>query len=187
MPHIALLAASVRTNNNSIRVAYFFQKYLANKSGVTTDLLNLQDFNFPIFEERLAYQENPSDQVRNFADRIRQADGVLMITPEYNGSYPASLKNVLDLLYAEWYRKPIAIATVSDGSFGGSQVITALLFTLWKLRAWVVPAVFPVPHVQKAFDAAGQPTDPLVTEKRADKFMAEWWWCLEAKSRMENT
>ncbi len=85
---------------------------------------------------------------------------MIIVTPEYNGGYPASLKNVVDLLYPAWHRKPVAISTVSDGSFGGTQVITSLQFSLWKIRAWTVPAMFPVPKAQEAFDENGQAAHP---------------------------
>ncbi|KAA5541215.1 NADPH-dependent FMN reductase [Adhaeribacter rhizoryzae] len=187
MPHLAIIAASVRTANNTKRVALFFQNYIQAQQLGTTDLLDLQAFGFPIFEERLSFQENPSAQVLDFAARIRKADGVLICTPEYNGGYPASLKNVIDLLYEEWHRKPIAIATVSDGNFGGTQVITSLLFTLYKIRAWVVPAMFPVPSAQNNFDAAGKPLNPQQAERRAKIFTDEWLWCIEANKRMATT
>jgi hypothetical protein len=64
-------------------------------------------------------------------------------------------------------------------------VITSLQFSLWKIRAWVVPAMFPVPRAQEAFDAAGNPTDQAATEKRAKNFTDELLWCMEAKKRME--
>ncbi len=185
MPHLAIISASVRKNNNTKRVSLFFRNYLREQNLGTTDILDLQEFNFPLFEERLAYQENPTAQVRDFASRIKAADGVLIATPEYNGGYPASLKNVVDLLYEEWRRKPIAIATVSDGVFGGTQVITSLQFSLWKIRAWVVPAMFPVPKAQESFDPFGKPTDKERIEKRAKAFTDEWLWCIEAKRRIE--
>ncbi|GEO04595.1 putative reductase [Adhaeribacter aerolatus] len=185
MPHLAVISASVRTNNNSRRVALFFQTYIREHKLGTVELLDLQEYNFPVFEERLKYQQNPTQQVLDFTGKIQQADGILMVTPEYNGGYPASLKNVVDLLYEEWRRKPIAIATVSDGSFGGTQVITSLQFILWKIRAWVVPAMFPVPKVQESFDPEGNPTDKAGTERRAKTFTDEWLWCIEAKKRME--
>jgi NAD(P)H-dependent FMN reductase len=111
----------------------------------------------------------------------------VVVTPEYNGGYPASLKNVVDLLYEEWRRKPIAISTVSNGPFGGTQVITSLQFTLWKIRAWTVPAMFPVPMVGDAFDEAGNPADKAGTDKRARGFISELLWCMEASRRMVNT
>lgn len=119
-----------------------------------------------------------------FANEIKNADAVIIVTPEYNGGYPASLKNVIDLLNAEWKRKPIAVATVSNGDFGGSQVITSLLFTLWKIGAWVAPAKFPVPTVEKTFNEKGEATDKEKTDKRAKAFLDELVWCAEAKKKM---
>jgi len=100
------------------------------------------------------------------------------------GGYPASLKNVIDLLNDEWKRKPIAISTVSTGGFGGMQVITSLQFSLWKLRALIVPAMFPVPKVSEAYDEQGNPTDKAGTEKIAKAFIDELLWCMEAKIKM---
>ncbi|NDK57393.1 NADPH-dependent FMN reductase [Pontibacter fetidus] len=185
MPHIAILSASVRTGRNSHRVALFFQKFIEAQQLATTELLDLKKYNFPVFEERLKYQKNPAALVLDFTEKIRAADAVLIVTPEYNGGYPASLKNVVDLLYEDWHRKPIGIVTVSDGSFGGTQVITSLQFSLWKIRAWVVPAMFPVPKVQENYDEEGNPTNKEATEKRAKRFLDEMLWCIEAKLRMQ--
>lgn len=185
MPHIAIISASIRKGRNSHRVAIYFENYLTEHKLATTEILDLQLYQFPVFEERLQYQINPTEQVLAFADKIKAADGVLIVTPEYNGGYPASLKNVTDLLYAEWHRKPVAIATVSDGSFGGTQVIISLQFTLWKIKAWTVPAMFPVPKVREAFDENGNATDKASTDKRAHNFISELLWCIEAKNRMK--
>jgi NAD(P)H-dependent FMN reductase len=184
MPHIAIISASVRTGRNSHRVALFFKQYLEENHLASAEILDLAQYQFPVFEERLKYQPAPAAPVLDFAARIRQADGVIIATPEYNGGYPAGLKNVVDLLYEEWHRKPIAITTASNGAFGGSQVITSLQFSLWKIRAWVVPAMFPVPKVQEAFDEQGNPSDKATTEKRARTFVDELLWCVAAKEKM---
>lgn len=186
MPHIAIISASVRTGRVSHRVALFFEKYLEANSLATCEILDLQAYNFPVFNERLKYQPSPAAEVLDFAHRVAKADGIIIVTPEYNGGYPASLKNVTDLLYEEWHRKPIGISTVSDGGFGGTQVITSLQFTLWKMRAWMVPAMFPVPFVSKAFDEHGRLLDGAAFEKRAATFVNELLWCVTAKNRMNS-
>jgi NAD(P)H-dependent FMN reductase len=84
----------------------------------------------------------------------------------------------------EWFHKPIAISTVSDGIFGGTQVITSLLFTLWKIRAWVIPAMFPVPSVEASFTQDGQPLNKGIDD-RAKIFIDEFFWCIRAKSKMD--
>jgi NAD(P)H-dependent FMN reductase len=184
MPHIVIISSSVRHGRNTHRVALFFRKFIQENNLATTEILDLKEYNFPIFEERLKFQKDPTADTIAFAEKIRHADGVIIATPEYNGGYPASLKNVVDLLYEEWHRKPIGLVTVSDGNFGGTQVMTSLQFTLWKMRAWVVPAMFPVPNAADNYDEAGNPTDKERTEKRAKNFLNEMLWCIEAKRRM---
>lgn len=184
MPAIAILSASVRQGRRSHRAALYLQHTLDALPDLTVDLIDLNSYSFPIFEERLKFQQDPSPAVREFAHRIAQADGVIIVTPEYNGGYPASLKNVVDLLVDEWQRKPVAICTVSDGAFGGTQVITSLLFSLWKIKAWVVNAHLPVPKVSDAFSADGQASDPEAWAKRTKAFVDELLWVVEAKKRM---
>lgn len=183
MPHIAIISSSVRTGRNSHRVALYFKKFIGDSGLATADILDLFEYQFPLFNERLRLQSAPAANVLEFAERIKQADGVLIITPEYNGGYPAALKNVVDLLYDEWHHKPIAISTVSDGIFGGTQVITSLQFSLWKIRALTVPAMFPVPKVREAFDENGVPSNKVETDKRAQAFLDELLWCVKAAGK----
>lgn len=184
MPHIAIISSSVRKGRKSHRVALYFRHFLEENNLATTEILDLKEYNFPLFDERLKYQKNPTPAMLDFAGRITAADGVIIVTPEYNGGYPAALKNVTDFLYDEWHRKPIAISTVSDGIFGGTQVITSIQWSLWKIRAWTVPAMFPVPKVKESFDKNGVPADKATTDKRARIFTGELLWCVEAKSKM---
>ncbi len=178
MKTIAIISPSVRRGRNSHRVALYFKRYLEENKLASAELLDLKEYNFPLFDERLRHQHDPAPAVLQFAEKIRSADGVIIIVPEYNGGYPASLKNVIDLLTDEWRRKPVAIATVSDGTFGGMQVITSLQFTLWKIRAWTVPAMFPVPKITETFDENGVTGRQAVTDKRAAAFIGELMWCI---------
>lgn len=184
MNKIAIISSSVRSGRRSHRVALYFSNYLRENNLAETDIIDLQQYNFPVFEERLKYQADPSPEALDFAERIRSADGVIIVVPEYNGGYPASIKNAIDLLTTEWRKKPVAISTVSDGVFGGSQVITSLQFVLWKMKAWTVSAMFPVPRVQDKFDETGMPADREATDKRATAFTGELLWCIDALQKM---
>ncbi len=185
MPHIAIISSSVRLQRNSHRVALYFKQFMETHNLATVEILDLAAYNFPIFNERLRLQKDPLPAAVEFAEKIKAADGVLIVTPEYNGGYPAALKNVVDLLYAEWKRKPLAISTVSDGIFGGTQVITSIQFSLWKIGAWVVPAMYPVPSVSKSFDENGKAADAEGADKRAAVFINELLWAIEATKRMK--
>ena len=185
MPHIAIISASVRIDRVSHRVALYFNNYITQKQLATVEILDLKEYNFPVFDERLNHQSNPIASALDFSEKIKKADGVIIVTPEYNGGYPASLKNAIDLLYPEWRRKPIAISTISDGVFGGTQVITSLTFSLFKIRAWLVPAMCPMPKAKELFDEQGNPADKQTLEKRVVPFINELLWCIEAKQKME--
>lgn len=185
MHNILIISSSVRTGRKSNRIASYFRNYIEEKQLATVSIADLDEYNFPLFEERLKFLSNPPANLLDFAEKVKKADGILIITPEYNGGYPASIKNAIDVLIEEWYRKPIAISTVSAGPFGGMQVITSLQFSLWKIRALTVPAMFPVPSVEKNYDEAGVPADKEGTDKRAAAFLSELIWWMEAKKKME--
>jgi NAD(P)H-dependent FMN reductase len=183
---IAILVASVRSGRKSNRVALFFKNFIESNKLATVEILDLQQYQFPVFDERLKFQKNPLPQAIDFAEKIKSADGVLIVTPEYNGGYPASLKNAIDLLIEEWRKKPVAISTVSSGGFAGMQVITSIQFSLWKLQALTVPAMFPVAKIESSYDENGVPADKDGSERRAKVFIDELLWLMEAKKRMEN-
>jgi NAD(P)H-dependent FMN reductase len=184
MLKISIISSSVRRGRKSHRVALYFKKYLEENKLATPEILDLNTYKFPIFEERLRYQKSPLPAVLEFAGKIKSSDGIIIVTPEYNGGYPPAIKNVIDLLYDEWHHKPVAISTVSNGSFGGTQVIISLQFVLWKMKAWTVPAMFPVPDIEESFDETGVPVNPQVFAKRTSNFINELLWHIEANSRM---
>ncbi len=175
---IIVISSSVRIERKSHRVALYFQKYIAEHKLATVEIVDLEKYNFPIFKDKLKNQINPTEDVLEFAEKVKSADGIIIVTPEYNGGYPASLKNAIDLLYEEWYHKPIAISTVSDGVFGGNQALISLQFTLWKIRAITVAAMFPVRTVDEFFDATGNAIDKVGTDKLAHLFINELLWCI---------
>jgi NAD(P)H-dependent FMN reductase len=186
MSHFAIISGSVRTGRESHRVALFFQKLITEHKLGTAEILDLKTYDFPLFEERLHMQETKDAKAVEFAQKIAQADGVILVTPEYNGGYPAAVKNVVDLLLQEWKKKPVAISTVSGGAFGGSQVIVSLLFSLWKLGAWVIPGSYAVPSVTLNYSESGELiANKERTEARALNFVKELIWHIEAKQKMQ--
>jgi NAD(P)H-dependent FMN reductase len=183
--NIVILSASVRKGRKSHRAALFLKRFIEEKNLATAEIVDLDHYQFPFFHERLMFTEDPSPGLLEYSKKIKEADGVVIVTPEYNGGYPASLKNAIDVLYPEWQKKPVAISTCSDGDFGGSQVIVSLQFVLWKMHAMTVPAMFPNPHVDKAYDEQGNPSDKAGTEKRGLSFLKELLWYIEAKRKMQ--
>ncbi len=183
MPHIAIISSSIRTGRISHRIALYLKQFIESKNLSTAEILDLQAYNFPIFEERLKFLPTPSPTLLDYSSKVKSADGIIIVTPEYNGGYPASLKNAIDVLYDEWYHKPVAISTVSNGIFGGTQVITSLQFSLFKIRATTVTAMFPNPKAQDAYNEAGEAIDKEAVDKRATTFINELMECIRKNNK----
>lgn len=180
MYKIAIISSSIRNDRKSHNVALYFENYLAHNKLATPQIIDLKEYDFPLFDAPLKFQKNPSLKALEFKNQIISADGIIIVTPEYNGSFPASLKNAIDLLYEEWRHKPIAIVTVSSGGFGGSQCLISLQFVLFKMMAWTVPAVFQVANVQDNYDDKGNAIHKESTDAIAAPFIKELLWCIKA-------
>jgi len=126
MYYIPIIAGSTRRDRQSIKVARFVLARLQQRAGVTTELLDLLEYNFPIMEERLHRRDDPPPGLREFGDKIGRADSFIIVSPEYNNGYPGVLKNALDYLLPEYERKPVGIVTVSAGGFGGINCLAQL-------------------------------------------------------------
>ena len=155
---IPVLVGSVRRGRQSIKVARFASDRL-EKAGASAPLLDLAELGLPIMEERLHMRDDPPPGLVRFSEAVKAADGVVVVSPEYNGSMPGVLKNALDYIYGEWFRKPIGIVTVSAGGFGGVQVHNHLQLLFLRVKALPV-AGMAVSSVSRSFAEDGEPLEP---------------------------
>ena len=82
MKTIAIISSSVRNGRNSHRVALYFNNYLTENKISDVTILDLKEYNFPIFEERLKFISEPSEPMLAFAKEVENADGIIIVTPE---------------------------------------------------------------------------------------------------------
>jgi NAD(P)H-dependent FMN reductase len=179
-PNLLIISASVRDGRASHRVALYLQHFINQGQEAQASILDLKDKQFPLFEERFHLIKNPSSAMVDLSESIKKADGVIIVSPEYNGGYPASLKNIIDFLYQEWRRKPIAFASVSAGAFGASQVLTSLPFSLWKIGALLVPGFFQAASVEQNYTEDGKAVNESETNRRAERFVNELLYWVKA-------
>lgn len=129
------------------------------------------------------YKEYPKneapEQLEAIAGIIRQADGFLVVSGEYNHGIPPALKNMLDHFLEEWFWRPSAIACYSRGAFGGVRAAMQLRATLCELGMPSIPSLFPMPKVQEQFDDDGTPRDPK-HERYVARFLDEFEWYSKA-------
>jgi len=110
-----------------------------------------------------------------FSATIDRCDGLIIVTPEYNHSYPGLLKHALDMNLAEYVHKAVGICGVSAGPFGGARVIEALLPVMRELGLVTIFWDVNFGNVQKLFDGQGKLLDRSY-ERRFDKFLNELIW-----------
>ena len=124
---IAVIVGSTRQGRFSDKPARWVSERLGERAGVEVELIDLRDHPLPFFDQAPpAYplRDYPTAQVAELGARIDDADGFLVLTPEYNHGYSAVLKNAMDHTFVEWRRKPIAFA--GWGNVGGARAIEQL-------------------------------------------------------------
>ena len=123
---IAIIIGSTRPGRNGDKVARWVLEQAAGRPGADYELVDLIDFPLPHFDEPMspAYAPSTADAVVKWADTISKYDGFVFVTPEYNHSTSAVLKNALDFIYEPWTNK--AAAFVSYGSLGAARAIEHL-------------------------------------------------------------
>lgn len=84
------------------------------------DVIDLADFDLPA-----VYPRQPGPAAKAFIKRIGRADAFVVVTPEYNHGYPASVKQAIDLPHAEWQRKPVGFVSYG-GLAGGVRAVEQL-------------------------------------------------------------
>ncbi len=125
---ILIILGSTRENRFGEQPAQFILEEAKKRDELDVELIDLRDLDLPFFNEPVSPSSNKGNYVnkeaRKWADKIKQADGYIWITPEYNHSYSAVLKNAIDYVYPEWNKKPVGL--VSYGSVGGARAVEHL-------------------------------------------------------------
>lgn len=167
---IPVILGTVRKGRASENVARFVFGEVQKRPGVETELIDIRELKFPIDDAGEAIKDSA------FSNRLMRADGLILVTPEYNRGYPGMLKHVLDTNLKEYIHKAVGICGVSAGGFGGTRVIENLLPVLRELGLVTIFWDGNFSGAQKLFDANGKILDEATHVKRIDKFLGELIW-----------
>jgi NAD(P)H-dependent FMN reductase len=168
---LPVLLGTSRKQRNSVHPARWLVGEMEKRAEIETRLFDVADFAFPQDD----YGQGLKDQFPEWRDAIVKADGLVIVSPEYNHGYPGSLKAVLDLLLPEYIHKAVAFVGVSAGPWGGTRVIEAMVPMVRELGLAVTFSDLNFPKVQNTFDAEGKLLDPAF-EKRVSEFLDELVW-----------
>lgn len=132
--NIKLIVASTRQNRIGGQIADWVKSHADKHEDLNVEVLDLEKENLPFFDAAVSpmYAADESEAAKAWGEKIAEADGFIFVTPEYNRSIPASLKNAIDFLYGPWLTKPAAIVSYGwiDGGASASK-------HLYDILSWV--------------------------------------------------
>ena len=172
---LPIILGTNRKERKSVFVAKWLRGEMEKRAEIETRLFDVADFALPQDD----YGTKIKDSFPEWRDAIIRADGLVIVTPEYNHGYPGALKSVLDLLLKEYIHKAVAIVGVSGGAWGGTRVIESLVPMVRELGLAVTFADLNFPKVQEKFDQHGVLLDSAY-QKRVKDFLDELVWMSRA-------
>lgn len=167
---IQIILGSTRQERSSEKIARALKEKAQLKPDVLIELIDLRDYNLPFFKESTApasQKEITDPQIKNWSNKIKEADAFIFIVPEYNAGYPGVLKNALDSLFKEWNNKPVGFVGYSGGPSGGASAIQQLHTVAQALKMVPLSCNVLIPYAGKAWDAHFNFADKTI-EKQFD-------------------
>lgn len=148
---IALLIASLQEQSVNRRLLNHAYHYLVKSNpSIELDWIELKDYQLPLYNADLENQQGLPEAAIRFIEHAKQADGIIIASPEYNHSTPAPLKNLIDWVSRQkpsaWYRHSILLMSASPASAGGNRGLWQTRIPLEACGAHIFPEMFSVPN-----------------------------------------
>ena len=163
-PVLQVVVGSTRPGRKGIAVARWVQRLAEAHGGFDVELVDLAQIGLPVFDEpdHPRLQRYTHQHTKDWSAVVSRADAFVFVTPEYNHSFPAALKNALDYLHVEWADKAAALVSYG-GVSAGLRAATALKPVLTSLRMVPVVEAATIPFVQQFLTEDGEfvPNDQL--------------------------
>jgi NAD(P)H-dependent FMN reductase len=172
---LPVLLGTNRKKRESENPAKWVFGKMREREEIETEFFDVRDFDLPHDD----YGQEIKDHFPEWRDAVTRADGLVIVTPEYNHGYPGVLKSVLDLLLPEYIHKPVAFVSVSAQVWGGTRVIEACLPMVRELGLSPTFTDLNFPRVRNLFDESGKLLDDAY-EKRVEAFLDELVWMSRA-------
>lgn len=171
--YIPIILGTAREGRQSEKVANFILEE-ADKTGLKSEIIDARDY-------RIEATDNTqqSSIAQKLSEKIARADGLIIVSPEYNHGYPGELKMMLDLLYQQYHKKPLGICGVSAGGLGGSRMVEQLRLVAIELHMVPIREALYFSAAQNLFDENGKIKEESYY-KRASAFFEELAWYAKA-------
>lgn len=175
---LAVIIGSTREGRFGETVARWFIRQALQRGDLALDTIDLRDTPLPVVQQAgpVGTGVYASPQVRAYASRIGAADAFVIVTPEYNHGYPASLKLAIDSVYPEWKAKPVGFVSYG-GVSGGLRAVEQLRPVFAELHTVTIRDSVSFAGARRQFETTGMPSDPERAGAAATKLLDElsWW------------
>lgn len=165
---LAVIIGSVRDGRFGPAVASWFTDQVSPRREFHAEVLDLRDVELPY-----RFEAEPAESFRRFRARLDAAEAMVIVTPEYNHSYPASVKQAIDASGPSWHAKPVGFVSYG-GLSGGLRAVEALRPVLAEVHATTVRDVVSLHNPWATFAAGNHPEGAEdATEVLLDRLA--WW------------
>ncbi len=168
---LAVIVASTREGRFGVTVGGWFVDHAKQRNDLAVDVIDLADTPLPTTLPSPAPPE-----VVAYTKRLDGADAFVVVTPEYNHSFPGPLKTAIDSAHREWAAKPVAMVSYG-GVSGGLRAVEQLRLVFADLHAVTIRNTVSFPLAHRQFDAEGRPRDPEAVAHGATALLDQltWW------------
>jgi len=166
---IPVILGTLRKGNKSEAAAKLVHEEAQKNEEITTELIDIKDLGLK-WED-----EGEQAKIPEFSEKMKKADGLILIVPEYNHSFPGSLKYVLDTNLKEYIHKAVGVCGVSSGPFGGARMIQSFTPVARELGLTMTFSNVNFSSVGKIFDDQGKLLDDAFIRRIAG-FLDELIW-----------
>ena len=192
MLKLKVLVGSTRDGRAADRVVPWVTNSAESWDTFSVEVLDLREWKLPMFAETVHtvgdFQDPNYSQplIRRWNDTIRDADALVIVTPEYNHSIPAVLKNAIDSVFLSFAlrNKPAGLVGYSAGPVGGARSVEHLAHVLIEAEAVPLRNSVLIPNVNTAFTETGEPVNAVSdVALRVLLEDLEWWGRVLAEAR----
>ena len=181
---VTVVIGSNRAGRFGPVVAGWLLSRLRERDGITLDVIDVADTALPT-----ALNASPDPDVvaelGRVTPKLAGADAFIVLTPEYNHSYPAELKNLIDWHVTEWQAKPVALVSYG-GISGGLRAAEHLRQVFAELHAVTVRDTVSFPYVNNHFDEDGRLRDPERADRATQRMLDQLvWWARALRTARE--
>jgi NAD(P)H-dependent FMN reductase len=170
---LAVIVSSTRDGRFGPTVANWFTKQANQHESLETTVIDLVETPLPAM-----MSDTPAAraQLEKVTPRLTAADAFVVVTPEYNHSYPASLKNAIDWHFTQWQAKPVGFVSYG-GMSGGLRAVEHLRQVFAELHAVTVRDTVSFHGAHALFDEDGEPKEPVGCNAAARTMLDQltWW------------